>query len=131
MRTPPETTAALARLSDWRGTIGRFAVWTGPRRQRRVTILASDREELSSFPSARKPVRVTRVTRGHATLESGKAGKQQFRGGPRVCAGELGVSRRTVIRHEHGEHRPQFSLWERLRELESASAELLVLHFGR
>ena|SRR5215813_1055965 len=43
---------------------------------------------------------------------------------------ELGVSRRTIIRHEHREHQPQFSLWERLRKLESDNAELLVASFG-
>src|SRR5262249_15448972 len=30
------------------------------------------------------------------------------------AAGELGVSRRIIIRHEQAEHQPQLSLWERL-----------------
>jgi DNA-binding XRE family transcriptional regulator len=47
------------------------------------------------------------------------------------AAKELGVNRRTVIRHERGEHQPQLSLWERLRQLESDNAELLVISFGR
>jgi DNA-binding XRE family transcriptional regulator len=48
------------------------------------------------------------------------------------AAHELGVSRRTIIRYERGQHRlpwMRLSMEHRLRELESISAELLVSAF--
>lgn len=47
------------------------------------------------------------------------------------AAMELGISRRTVIRHEQGQHRHpwmRLSLLERLRELESIYAEQLATY---
>lgn len=49
------------------------------------------------------------------------------------AAMELGISRRTVIRHEHGQHRHpwiRLSLLERLRELESIYVEQLTTYLS-
>jgi len=50
------------------------------------------------------------------------------------AAAELGISRRSVIRHEQGQHlRPRMrkSLEKRLRQLEADHAEQLAAYLGR
>lgn len=52
----------------------------------------------------------------------------------RMAATQLGVSGRTLIRHERGHHRTPWlrhSLLQRLREVESDHAEELIAHLAR
>ena len=90
--------------------------WVQEIRNQQATVLRVELYRHLDTMTAGQRIRMLRTVRGWTQQRA---------------AVELGVNRRTVIRHEHGEHQPQFSLWERLRDLESAHAELLVLSFGR